>query len=106
LNGSGAMNLVGTTSSISFTQPITFGRRHHSPPYSILCASPHGLHPNVTFPWDSQVGVPKLGLLLSQNFGHSYLSQIKFVLKVRGKYLIALENIFPMVYNKLPFNLI
>jgi len=41
-----------------------------------------GLHPNVTFPQDSQVGVPKLGLLLSQNFGRSYLFQIKFVLKV------------------------
>jgi hypothetical protein len=61
-------------------------------PISILCASPWGLHPNVTFPWDSQVGVPKLGLLLSQNFGCSYLSQIKFILKIRGQYFIALKR--------------
>ncbi len=30
------------------------------------------------FPHDSQMGVPKLKLLLSQNFGHSYLFQINF----------------------------
>jgi len=42
-----------------------------------------GLHPNVIFPQDSQMGVPKLGLLLSQNFGHSYLSQIKSILKIK-----------------------
>ncbi len=67
-------DLVETTSNTSFTWPATFGRRHHSPPYSILCASPRGLHPNVIFSQDSQVGVPKLGLLLSQNFGRSYIS--------------------------------
>jgi hypothetical protein len=27
----------------------TFGRRHHSPPYNIFCASTWGQHPNVTF---------------------------------------------------------
>jgi hypothetical protein len=48
---------------------------------------------------DSQVGVPKLRFLLFQNFGPSYLSQIKYVLGVEGQYLIAFENIFPTVYN-------
>jgi hypothetical protein len=33
---------------------------HHLPPYSILCNSPWGLHPNGSFPWDSQSEVPKL----------------------------------------------
>jgi hypothetical protein len=53
-NESDATDLIGTTLSTSFTQPVTFRRRHHSLPYSILRASPHGLHPNVTFPQDSQ----------------------------------------------------
>jgi hypothetical protein len=39
LNVSDVANLVGTTSNISFTWPITFERRHHSPPYSILYGS-------------------------------------------------------------------
>ncbi len=100
------MDLIGTILSISFTWPATFVRRHHSPPYSILCASPWGLHPNVIFPQDSQVGVPKLGLLLSQNFRCSHLFQIKFFFKVRGQYLISLENIFPMMYSTVQLNLI
>jgi len=58
LNGSGAVDLVGTTLNISLTQPVTFGRRHHSSPYNILCAFPRGLHPNVFFPttptWELQ----------------------------------------------------
>jgi len=84
LNGNGVTNLIRTTSSTSFTQLATFGRRHHSLPYNIFCAFPWGLHPNVTFPRGSQVRVPKLKLLLSQNFGRSYLSQIKSILKVQG----------------------
>jgi hypothetical protein len=32
---------------------------HHLPPYSILCASPRGPHPNGFLSQDSQVGVPK-----------------------------------------------
>ncbi len=72
------------SSSISFTWPATFGRRHHSPPYSILCASLQGLRPNVTFPRNSQMEVPKLELFLSQNFGHSYFSQIKSIVKMKG----------------------
>ncbi len=42
------------------------GGSHHLPPYSILCASPWGQHPNVILSWDSQMRVPKfskLGLL-------------------------------------------
>jgi hypothetical protein len=54
LNASGAMDLVGTTLNTSFTRLVTFGRRHHSPPYSILCDSLWGLHPNDNFSWDSQ----------------------------------------------------
>jgi hypothetical protein len=87
LNGSGATNLIGTTSSTSFTRPATLGRSHHSPLYNILCASSWGLHSNVTFPQDSQEGVPKLGLLLSQNFGHSYIFQIKVFFKCEGNIL-------------------
>ncbi len=42
------------------------GGSHHLPPYSILCASPQGPHPNGILSWDFQVGVskfPQLGLL-------------------------------------------
>jgi hypothetical protein len=94
LNGSGAIDLIRITLSTSFTRPTTFGRRHHSPPYSIIYASPWGLHPNVTFPRYSQVGVPKLGLLLSQNFRRSYLSQIKSVWKYEGTILCPSKRSF------------
>ncbi len=36
------------------------GVSHHLTPYSILCVRLQGLHPNDSFSWDSQVGVPKL----------------------------------------------
>ncbi len=39
---------------------LGLGGSHHLPPYSILCASPRGPHPNCFLSWDSQVGVPKL----------------------------------------------
>jgi len=55
VNGSGGADLVRTTSSTKFTWPATFGRRHHSHPYSILYASLWGLHSNVT----SKIGSPK-----------------------------------------------
>jgi len=100
------MDLVGTTSRTSFTRPTTFGKRHHSPPYSILCTFLFIPHPNVTFSQDSQVKVPKLGLLMSQTFGCLYLSQIKFISKIQEQYLVALENIFPMVYTKFQSDLI
>jgi hypothetical protein len=38
--------------------------------------------------------VPKLGLVLSQNFRHSYLFQIKSILKIWRQYPIALKKIF------------
>jgi hypothetical protein len=56
--------LIGTTSSKSFTWPATFGRKHHSPPYIIFYAYPHGLHLNNIFSQDSQVEVPKLVLVI------------------------------------------
>jgi hypothetical protein len=50
--------LIRTTSSTRFTRPTTFGSRHHSLPYIILCISMWGLHPNVIFfgspRWKSQ----------------------------------------------------
>jgi hypothetical protein len=95
LNESGAIDLVGTTSNTSFTQPVTFGRKHHSPPYSIFYAFMRGLHPNVIFPRDSQMGVSKLKLLISHNFGRSYVFQIKFFLEMRGKYFVTFKKIFP-----------
>ncbi len=54
MNGNDATDLIGTTSSTSFTWLATFGKKHHSPPYGIFCASPRGLHPNVIFPRHSQ----------------------------------------------------
>jgi hypothetical protein len=42
-----------------------FGASHHLPPYSILCAWPQTLHPNVILSWDSQVGslkIPEMGI--------------------------------------------
>jgi hypothetical protein len=37
-----------------------FGGGHHLPPYSIFCAWPRGLHPNVILSRDAQVGSPKI----------------------------------------------
>ncbi len=37
-----------------------FGGSHHLPPYSIFCAWPWGLHPNVILSQDSQFGSPKI----------------------------------------------
>ncbi len=54
LNRRGVIDLIRTTSNINFTRPTTFGRRHHTPPYIILYASPWRLHLNVIFLWDSQ----------------------------------------------------
>jgi hypothetical protein len=100
------MDLIGTTSSTSFTRPATFRKKHHSFPYKIFCASSWVLHPNVIFPWNSQVRVPRLGLSLSQNVGCSFFFQINFFLKVQGQYFITFQNIFPMVYNTLQLDLI
>ncbi len=56
---------MGSSNSQDWPQP-GLGGSHHLPPYSILCASPRGPHPNGILSQDSQVGVlklPKLGLL-------------------------------------------
>jgi hypothetical protein len=47
-----------------------------------------GLHPHT---W------PKWGC--DKNIGCSYLFEIKFVLRIQGKYLIALKKIFSTIYN-------
>jgi len=58
LNGNGVVELIGTTSSTSFTQLATFGRRHHSLPiiYYVLL---HGDHIQLSLfheipKWESQ----------------------------------------------------
>jgi hypothetical protein len=76
------------------------------PPYSIFCASPQGLHPNVTFPRDSQMWVPKLGLLLFQNLGHSYIFQTEYILIMWWQYLIAFNKIFSTKYSMPKLDLI
>ncbi len=46
MNASGVVNLVGITSSISFTWLATFGRRQYSPPYTLCDALPSpGVNP-------------------------------------------------------------
>jgi hypothetical protein len=91
LNGSGAMDLVRTTSSTSFTQPMTFGRKHHSLPivYYVL---PRMDYIQMSF-------FPETSKWESQNFGHSYLFQIMLFLEMQGKYFIAFKKIFSRVYN-------
>ncbi len=42
-----------------FTMARTW-RKPPLPPYSIICAWPHGLHPNVILSQDSQVRSPKI----------------------------------------------
>jgi hypothetical protein len=44
------------------------GRSHHLPPYSILCASPRGPHPNDILSRDSQMWIPKLPKLKLPRF--------------------------------------
>jgi len=44
---------------IRLTTTWTWGKNHHLPPYSILCAFPWGPHLNDILSWDSQMGIPK-----------------------------------------------
>jgi len=99
LNASGVANLIGTTSSIIFTRLATFGKMHHSLPYNILCDFPCKLHPNDISSQYSHVGVPKLGLLLSWNFGHSYIPQIKFIWSMWRHYIITFKCIFHFTFQ-------
>jgi len=49
---------MGNTNTQASPQP-GLGRSHHLPPYSILCTSPRGPHPNRFLSRDSQVNSPK-----------------------------------------------
>ncbi len=51
--------VMGNTDTLDSPQP-GLGGSHHLPPYSILCVSPQGPHPNGFLSRDSQVGVSKL----------------------------------------------
>ncbi len=63
-NGSGATDLVQTISNTSFTRPTTLGRRHHSPSYSILCASLWGTTSKCHFSLGLPNGSPKTRTLI------------------------------------------
>jgi hypothetical protein len=76
-----------------FTRPVTFGKRHHSPPYNILCASLQGLHPNVILN-----GSPKTLDV------HIFLKSSLFWKCKAISY--SFENIFPMVYSMLQLDFI
>jgi hypothetical protein len=69
LNGSGVVNLIGTTSNTRFTRPLTSRRRHHSSSSNIFLPL-HGDYIQMSF----FLGTPKWE---SQNFDRSYHSQIK-----------------------------
>ncbi len=69
----GALLVLGRATGNSDSQDsprLRLGGSHHLPPYSILCASPRGPHPNGIWSRDSQLRVPKLPKLgLSQRWG-------------------------------------
>jgi hypothetical protein len=50
---------MGNTDILDSPRPGLRGS-HHFPPYSILCTSPQGPHPNGFLSRDSHLGVPKL----------------------------------------------
>ncbi len=72
------------------------GGNHHLPPYSILCASPRGPHPNGFLSRDSQMGVSKfshLGLLWLWGRITSYVDlQLQWGLKKSYSFLQELSN--------------
>ncbi len=74
---------------IKLTQPTTFGRKHHSPPYNICYDSSRGLHSNGTFSCNS-----KLGVLLFQNSRHSYLFKSSLFGSCKGNILYPLKRSF------------
>jgi hypothetical protein len=69
LDARNVMDLVGTTSNSSFIWPATFGRKHHSPPYSMLCDSPQGLQTIITF----FLKTPKIRILTNPKFWCLYI---------------------------------
>jgi hypothetical protein len=76
---------------ITHSLPRASGRKHHSPPYNILCNTFCGSYIQMAFFSNK---ILKLGLLLSQNFGHSYFPQIKYSWNMWKEYLIALKIFF------------
>ncbi len=78
------------------------GGSHHLPPYSILCVSPRGLHPNGFLSRDSQVRVPKLPKLNSYDFGAPQLCVKTFDRDKTCKNFVALVGSFPKVCGTPP----
>jgi hypothetical protein len=79
------VDLLKTISSTSFTRLVTFGRRHHSLPYSILYDYLQGLHPNDIFhgfpsqsPKIGTLVVPKLWMLISSS-NQVYFEHVKVI---------------------------
>jgi len=68
LNVSDGTDLIRTTSSTTFTQPTTFGRRHYSPPCSIFYDFPWGLHSINIFSQRLPSGNPKIGTFVITKF--------------------------------------
>jgi len=56
----GAKTKPRATSNSQYSPRLGFKGSHHLPPYSILCTSPRGSHPNGFLFRDSQRGVSKL----------------------------------------------
>ncbi len=74
---------TGNSDSQDSPQP-GLARSHHLPPYSILCASPRGPHPNGILSRDSQVGVSKLSKLgLPQLWGPITLCKDLWLKQIR-----------------------
>jgi hypothetical protein len=73
LKTSGVTNLIGTTSSTSFAWHATFGMKHHSPAYNILCDFPHGLNPNDIF-LRLRNESPKTKTLIILKFWNTFIS--------------------------------
>ncbi len=114
MNANGATDLVGTTSSTSFTWPATFGRRHHSLPYSIFCDFQHELHSNGIFfrrllnrsPKIRILFVLKLWTLISSSnqvfFEHVKVPYYSLQKKIPTMYWMPyLEIIWPLLWKDL-----
>jgi hypothetical protein len=103
LEANDVMDLVGTISSSSFTQLATFKRRHHSPPYNVLCDSPWGLHPNGAF----SCGSPKIKTFIVLKFWIFISSSNQICLEhVRAIFLIAFKKIYNILHTPIGDHLI
>jgi len=61
------------------------GGSHHPPPYSILCAWPWGLHPNVILSWDSQLWSPEIPEIVTFTTLEAHNFLCKPLIEVRSK---------------------